>query len=162
MKTRSQYLKGKHGVSRHSVRHLSESKSVCVRHSSLIGKIWTGPHTESGSHTCGTFPQQSVRGPLLHHATELSNAGISITDQPQGSSDSHQIKKGHKEPLGTVHAYRSEEDILSTKHKVAMMQLQTRYHTHTHLSLSHTLTHVHACTHTHTVCISTHTHTQTC
>ena len=77
-------------------------------------------------------------------ATELSNVGISVTGTVQTNRKGvpTAVKKGHKEPVGKVRAFRSEDGkgdilvltwmdkrkivMLSTKHKVAMVQLQTR------------------------------------
>ena len=72
------------------------------------------------------------------------------------------VKRGRKEPVGTVHAFRSDDGsgdilvltwtdkrkivILSTKHKVGMVLVKMRYKSYMHKCYKY----IHACTYGHT------------
>lgn len=80
--------------------------------------------------------------PLL--ATELQKVGITVTGTMQTNRKGvpTAVKRGRKEPVGTVHAFRSDDGtgdilvltwmdkrkivMLSTKHKVGMVLVKTR------------------------------------
>ena len=124
-------------------------------------------------------------------ATELTNVGITVTGTLQTIRKGvpTAAKQGHKEPVGSVHAFRSDNStgdilvltwmdkskiiMLSTKHKVGMVLVRTKPMIIIIIYYSHTLTihtYIHTCTvihmHVHTFSVShthmrAHTHTHT-
>ena len=175
-----QYLKGKPNPWGIKAYVLSDSKSgylqrVCVyygRETELIDREDLGQTTKvvltlvQPFHHKGydLYVDRFYSSPTP--ATELSNVGISVTGTVQTNRKGvpTAVKKGHKEPVGKVRAFRSEDGkgdilvltwmdkrkivMLSTKHKVAMVQCRKgniRHTTCTHM-LSLPFTHTHTCT----------------
>lgn len=137
---------------------LSESKSgylqgVCVyygRETELIDREDLGQTPRvvltlvQGLHNKGydLYVDRYYTGPSL--ATELQKVGITVTGTMQTNRKGipTAVRRGRKEPVGTVHAFRSDNGsgdilvltwmdkrkimMLSTKHKVGMVLVKTR------------------------------------
>lgn len=153
-----QYLKGKPHPWGMKAYVLSESKSgylqgVCVyygRETELIDRDDLGQTPRvvltlvQGLHNKGydLYVDRYYTSPLL--ATELQKVGITVTGTMQTNRKGvpTAVKRGRKEPVGTVHAFRSDDGtgdilvltrmdkrkivMLSTKHKVGMVLVKTR------------------------------------